>query len=158
RRAGVIGQDAFVGQAALAGARAVDAVGGAGGGVGPLRPRVAGVVGGGGGAGAGGVDGGAGVLLAGAGAEEDGHAGGARDAVAPGHVGPHGGAHGLGDVDLLKLGQDEGLPAEAGGGAEGGARGERVVGVVVGVQGDAELLEVVLALQACGGLADLLHG
>src|SRR5262249_39188244 len=37
------------------------------------------------------------------------------------------------------------------------ARREIAVGVVVGVKGEADLLEVVLAAEARGGLADLLH-
>ena len=35
---------------------------------------------------------------------------------------------------------------------------ERILGVVERVDGDADLLEVVAALQAGAGLADLLHG
>src|SRR5262249_37832152 len=85
------------------------------------------------------------------------------------------GPHRPAEIDLLvqvvlfDVGQQVGRPAPARpdvvvGGAVGVrvaidvAGREAVVGVVVVVQGQADLLEVVRTLHACGGLADLLHG
>src|SRR5262249_32890401 len=52
--------------------------------------------------------------------------------------------------------QDQDRPGGKGLAADPGG-GEGAVAVVVVVDGQADLLEVVGALQACGGLADLLH-
>src|SRR5262245_56453777 len=62
-------------------------------------------------------------------------------------------------VALLDVGQDEDVPAEpVRVAARHAARRELVHAVVVVVEGEAELLEVVAALHASGGLAHLLDG
>src|SRR5262249_53793202 len=61
-------------------------------------------------------------------------------------------------VLLLEVGQDVRLPGAPAAAVGADTGRQLLVGVVVGVQGEAELLEVILALQAGGGLADLLDG
>src|SRR5262249_17060048 len=62
---------------------------------------------------------------------------------------------------LLDVRKQEGVDGEAAAGAVGGAGAagrELLVGAVVVVQGQADLLEVVLALEPGGGRSDLLDG
>src|SRR5262249_7865212 len=89
-------------------------------------------------------------------------------AIAGGQVRPVVGQ--LVEVLLFVVGHQQGHPAPVGVptlvrrgvvGLLGGvldAGGQAAVGVVVVVQGDAHLFEVVGALGAVGGVADLLHG
>src|SRR5262249_11017635 len=80
-----------------------------------------------------------------------------------GHGGGGDAAGGV-QVALLDVGQGAGQPAPAVGaevvvvGARPGVDGEVALGVVVGVDGDGQLVQVVLALDVGRGFADLLDG
>jgi hypothetical protein len=61
------------------------------------------------------------------------------------------------EVVLLDVWQDEDGPGDPAVDVDA-ARRQEAVGVVIAVDGDADLLEVVGAADACGGLAHLLDG